>query len=89
MSLPTHGQLSASAPGLDLSFDGRTWTGTGKGFQVVLPDLEAETRYHAGQHITLDIVAKRVLEAVFPGKWKIKNFEIPGWKTEMPAGAVD
>jgi hypothetical protein len=89
MSLPTHGQLSASAPGLKLSFDGRTWTGEGRGFDLVKPDLDNETRYHAGQHITLDIVAKSVLEAVFPGAWKIESFEIPAWKTELPVGAVD
>lgn len=89
MSLPTYGQLSASAPGLELSFDGRAWTGTGRGFELVKRDLDTETRHHAGQHITLNIVAERVLEAVFPGAWKIERFEIPEWKTELPAGAVD
>jgi hypothetical protein len=55
----------------------------------VKTDLEMETRFHAGQHITLDLVARRVLEAVFPGAWTIESFEITAWKTELPAGAVD
>lgn len=89
MSLPTYGQLSASAPGLELSFDGQTWTGEGRGFDLVQRDLQRETLYHAGQHITLNIVAERVLEAVFPGAWKIESFEIARWTTDLPAGAVD
>ena len=89
MSLPTHGQLTARAPGLELSFDGQTWTGSGRGFQFVKPDLDAETRRHTGQHITLNLAAQRILEAVFPGQWTIESYDTAVWKTKLPTGAVD
>ena len=90
MSVPTTGKLSVKVRDWTLRFDGMTWTCSDPDFELDYGAFfAAETARHRGQHITLDVVATRVLDCFFPGNWTLISCRWDRWKTELPPGAVD
>lgn len=90
MSVPTTGKWIAKARDCTLHFDGETWTYSDPEFALQFgPFIADETTRHRGQHITLDIVATRVLDLHFPGNWALISCRVDRWKTKLPPGAID
>lgn len=90
MSLPATGRYNATAGDLRLTFDGRTWSGTGDGFEeFILPALVRETARQSATHLTVDVVARRVLDKFFPGAWTETGKKTDQWIDPLPKEAVD
>lgn len=91
MSLPTTGRFVADFHGARITFDGAAWSSDAERFdEFFAADLAAETRRHNGQHITADVVARRVLDRIFPG-WTEISFQADAWPAadELPEDAQD
>lgn len=79
MSLPATGLFIADFHGHRITFDGDSWSGEGERFDETFgEDLAAESVRHQGQHITADVVARHVLDKIFPG-WTEISFEADPW----------
>ena len=91
MSLPSTGRYSATVAGdMKLTFDGQTWSGSFEGFEeFILPCLAWETERHQGTHRTVDVVAKSVLDALFPDGWTETACSADRWLEALPPGAED
>ncbi len=90
MSLPTTGKFDAKAGHFTLSFDGRTWTGSGEGFEeLFLPLLSTVTPRYQGNHLTVREVATRVLDNVFGESWTQTACLIDHWHDALKPGEID
>lgn len=90
MSLPSTGLFTAVLFGMELAFDGETWTGRDPEFsQFAGPALARETRRQSRTHRTVDVVGRAVLDRVFPGKWTEGSARVDAWEETLDPGAVD